>query len=243
MFASLRAAGSSVFLGLRASGSSAGDQLAAQEEPNPILPHVPEMIVGVIAFGLLYWVLRQYALPRFEQVFRARTDAIEGGIKRAEEAQAEAQRLLELYRGQLAEARTEAAQIRDHARAEGQRIIDEMRAEAQAESARIVQRGEEQLLAQRQQITRALRAEIGTLSVQLAERIVGETLADETRQRGTVDRFLDELDRMSAPAAVGSPVGESADGGPVSNPGSGPTSRDGGGSGGGSSSRSPRRRG
>ena len=112
--------------------------------------------------------------------------------------QAEAQAALEQYRAQLAEARTEAAQIRDQARAEGQQILEELRAQAQEESARIVARGEEQLTAQRQQIVHELRGQIGTLAVDLAGRVVGESLADDARRSGTVDRFLTELDGMAA---------------------------------------------
>ena len=170
--------------------------LAATE--NPLIPPWGEVIIGLIAFGVLFLVLRVYVLPRFEQVFQARRDAIEGGIERAETMQAEAKDALEKYRAQLAEARSEAAQIRDQARAEGQAIIEELRAQAQAESARIVARGEEQLATARQQIVTELRAQIGTLAVELASRVVGESLADDARRRGTVDRFLAELDDMAA---------------------------------------------
>jgi F-type H+-transporting ATPase subunit b len=145
-----------------------------------------------------------------EATFQARRDAIEGGIKRAEEAQAEAQRLLGEYRQQLSEARTEAAQIRENARAEGQRIIEEMRATSQEESARIVARGEEQLTVQRQQVVRELRVEIGTLATGLAERVVGETLTDDPARQRTVDRFLDELDDMSRSVPAGVGAGQSS---------------------------------
>jgi F-type H+-transporting ATPase subunit b len=111
--------------------------------------------------------------------------------------QAEAKEALDKYRAQLAEARSEAAQIRDQARAEGQAIIEELRAQAQAESARIVARGEEQLATARQQVVTELRAQVGTLAVELAGRVVGESLADDARRRGTVDRFLEELDGMA----------------------------------------------
>jgi F-type H+-transporting ATPase subunit b len=186
--------------------------------PNPVIPNVGELIIGLITFAIVVYVLMRYAWPRMEATFQARRDAIEGGIKRAEEAQAEAQRLLGEYRQQLAEARTEAAQIRDNARAEGQRIIEEMRTTAQEESARIVARGEEQLTVQRQQVVRELRGEIGTLATSLAERVVGERLTDDPARQRTIDRFLDELDGMarSVPAGVGA-----ADGGVA--PGGGPT--------------------
>jgi F0F1-type ATP synthase, subunit b len=115
--------------------------------------------------------------------------------------QAEAEAALEQYRAQLAEARTEAAQIRDQARAEGQQILEELRAQAQEESARIVARGEEQLATSRQQVVNELRGQIGRLAVDLAGRVVGESLEDQARRSGTVDRFLDQLDGMAAGAS------------------------------------------
>src|ERR687890_2055811 len=136
----------------------------------------------------------KYVFPRMEETFRARVEAIEGGIKRAEEAQAEANQLLEQYRAQLAEARTEAARIRDEARADAEGIRQDVLAKAREESERIIAAGHDQLAAQREAIVRDLRQEVGTLAVDLASRIVGESLADEARNRGTVDRFISELD-------------------------------------------------
>src|SRR3954449_6303627 len=170
--------------------------LAATEE-NPLLPPLGEIIIGLIAFGLVVLVLFKFVAPRFEEVFRARREAIEGGIERAEAMQAEAKAALEQYRAQLAEARTEAAQIRDQARAEGQQILEELRTQAQEESARILARGEEQLATARQQVVNELRGEIGALALDLAGRVVGESLAEDARRRGTVDRFLEELDGMA----------------------------------------------
>lgn len=173
--------------------------LAAAGEHNPIIPETSEVIVGFVAFALLLFVLWKYAVPRFEKVYAERSSRIEGGIAKAEAAQAEAQRTLEQYKSQLAEARGEAARIRDDARAEGQQILEEMRTQAQAESERIVNQGQAQLDAQRAQIVAELRSDLGRQAVDLAGRIVGESLEDESRRRGTVDRFLDELESASAP--------------------------------------------
>jgi F-type H+-transporting ATPase subunit b len=167
--------------------------LAQESEHNPIFPIWQEFVVGTIAFALLCFVLMKYVFPRMEQTFRARVDAIEGGIKRAEEAQAEANKVLEQYRQQLAEARTEAARIRDEARADAVAIREDLLAKAAEERDRIIAAGDERLAAQRATIVRELRAEVGTLAVDLAGRIVGESLADEARQRGTIDRYLSEL--------------------------------------------------
>jgi len=165
----------------------------AEETPNVIIPHVPEIIVGTIAFAILCFVLMKFVFPRMEATFQARVEAIEGGIKKAEAAQTEAGRLLEQYKQQLAEARTEAARIRDEARADAVGIREDMLARAREESDRIIAAGREALQTERQTIVRQLRAEIGSLAVDLAGRIVGESLEDEARRRGTVERFLEEL--------------------------------------------------
>lgn len=172
--------------------------LAAEEEPSPILPHISELILGAVAFLLLLWVLQKYAFPRFEALYKERTEKIEGGIEKAAQAQAEAEQALEQYKAQLAEARAESARIRDDARLEAEQIKEELRAQAQDEAARIVAQGRAQLEAQRAQIVAELRADLGRSAVELASRIVGESLDDEARRRGTVDRFLTELDSISA---------------------------------------------
>jgi F-type H+-transporting ATPase subunit b len=161
---------------------------------NPIVPLWQELVLGSIAFAIICFVLMKFVFPRMEETFRARVDAIEGGIKRAEEAQAQANELLEQYRAQLSEARTEAARIRDEARADAEGIRQDVLAKAREESDRIIAAGREQLAAQRESIVRDLRSEVGTLAVDLASKIVGESLADEARSRGTVDRFISDLD-------------------------------------------------
>jgi F-type H+-transporting ATPase subunit b len=171
--------------------------ILAAEELNPLVPHTSEIIVGTIAFILLFLVLRKTAFPQFEKVYAERTDKIEGGLKRAEEAQQEANELKRQYEEQLAGLLAEAARIRDDARAEGQQIKAELRAQAEEEAARIRQRGEEQIAAAREQAVRQLRGEIGGLSVQLAERLLGDPLADDARRSATVDTFLAELDQMA----------------------------------------------
>ncbi|MFE9954192.1 F0F1 ATP synthase subunit B [Micromonospora sp. NPDC005299] len=165
---------------------------------NPIIPAWEEIVVGGIAFIVLCFVLMKFVFPRMEQTFQARVDAIEGGIKRAEAAQAEANQLLEQYRAQLAEARTDAAKIRDDARADAEGIRQDILAKAREESDRIIAAGKEQLVAERATIVRELRTEVGTIAVDLASKIVGESLVDEARRKGTVDRFLSGLESTGA---------------------------------------------
>ncbi|MFS8479942.1 MAG: F0F1 ATP synthase subunit B [Micromonosporaceae bacterium] len=170
----------------------------AAEEHNPLFPIWQELVVGAIAFGVLCFVLIKYVFPKMEQTYQARVEAIEGGIQRAEAAQAEANALLEQYKAQLAEARTEAARIRDEARAEATSIKNDIMAQAQEERDRIIAAGRDQLASERAALVRELQGEIGRLAVDLASKIVGEALEDEARRRGTVDRFLRELEGSGA---------------------------------------------
>ena len=164
---------------------------------NPLLPALPEFIIGTIVFLVVFGVLAKLLMPRIQQTLSERTEMIEGGLARSEEAQAEAKQLLDQYREQLAEARHEAARLREEAREQGAQIIAEMREQAQAEARRVTEAAQAQIEAERQQALHALRAEVGTLATELASRIVGESLTDEARQSRMVDRFLTELEVSS----------------------------------------------
>jgi F-type H+-transporting ATPase subunit b len=172
--------------------------LAQSGTQNPLVPSLTEIITGLIAFFIVFGVLAKVLMPRIQQTLQERTDAIEGGLDRAEEAQAEAARLLDQYKAQLAEARHEASRMREEAKAEGAQIKAELREQGEAERQRLVDSARAQIDADRQQALTALRTEVGALSVELASRIVGESLQDEARQRGTVDRFLAELEEQAA---------------------------------------------
>jgi F-type H+-transporting ATPase subunit b len=146
-------------------------------------------------FAVLYRVL----LPRIQQILTERTDQIEGGLQRAEETQREAKQTLEQYQAQLAEARHEASRLRQDAQEEGARILAELRERGEAERQRLVAAAHEQIDADRAQAIQALRTEMGALAVELASRVVGESLDEDARQRRVVDRFLAELEAEQVP--------------------------------------------
>ena len=171
--------------------------LADAAAQDPLIPTWPELIIGTVVFVIVFGVLAKLLLPRIVKTLNEREDAIQGGINRADEAQAEAQAVLQQYRAQLDDARHEASRMREEAREQGAAIIAEMRERAEAEARRITESAQAQIDAERQQALISLRSEVGSLATELASRIVGESLADEARQRGTVDRFLNDLETAS----------------------------------------------
>jgi F-type H+-transporting ATPase subunit b len=170
---------------------------AEDEEPNPLIPHLAEVILGVVVVAILFVLLRKFVIPNFEKAYAERTAAIEGGIEEAQAAQKEAKAALEQYTAQLAGARQEAAAIREEAKEQGAQIIAELRAQAQAEAERITTTAHAQVEAERAQVLAQLKGEVGSMATALASRIVGEVLDDSAAQKRTVERFIAELEESA----------------------------------------------
>lgn len=174
--------------------------LAAEEGANPLIPNIWEILVTLLGFAVLMFIVVKFVVPMFEKTYAERTEAIEGGLKKAEAAQAEASAALDEYKQQLIDARTEANRIREEARAEGAQILADLKSKAAAESARIMEQSHVAIEAERQAAVVSLRSEVGTLATELASKIVGESLADDARSARVIDRFLDDLESQSAGA-------------------------------------------
>jgi F-type H+-transporting ATPase subunit b len=180
---------------------------ADKANENPLIPAGGEIVIGFIAFGALVFILLKTAFPRAEQAYRDRREAIEGGLERAARAQEEAQQALDQYRAQLAEARQEAGHIREQANADAAAIRREMEQKVVAEREERLRAFAEQLAQQRAQAVSQLRAEVGTIAMDLAERIVGHELSGDERQRELVDDFIAGLEAAPAGETVSSVVG------------------------------------
>lgn len=152
--------------------------------------------VELAAFAIMFFLLAKYVIPPINKAMTARQEAIRKEFADAEEAKKNANDAEAEFKAQIADARKEAARIREHAREEGAQIIAEMREQAQTEASRIVEHAQAQIAAERQQALTTLRAEVGTLATSLAGRIVGESLEDDERSARVVDRFLADLESL-----------------------------------------------
>jgi F-type H+-transporting ATPase subunit b len=169
-----------------------------EEMPSVLSVPIDELIIGIIAFIIVFGGLAKLALPNIKKALAERTDAIEGGIERAAKAEAEANQLAEEYRAQLAAAREEASAIRTQAQADRVAIIEEARNEARAAAQQVTAHAEAQLAADRSQATSQLTRQIGEMSLTLAGKIVGQSLDDDARVRQTVEDFISDLERQAA---------------------------------------------
>jgi len=168
---------------------------AAEEEPvNPLIPAAYDILWSAVCFAIILVVFIWKVLPRINKTLDERAEIIEGGIAKAETAQAEAAVALDEYKKQLADARAEAARIREQARADGNAIIAELKEQATVEANRVTANAKAAIEAERQGAIISLRAEVGSLAIDLASGVIGESLSDDKKAAAVVDRFLAELE-------------------------------------------------
>ena len=172
--------------------------IAAESEVNILRLPLDELIIGTLAFAIVFFALAKFAFPAISKTLEDRADAIEGGLARAENSQAEAAAMLEQYRAQLADARGEAATIRAEAQAEKAAMIESARGEAATAAASVTERAQAQIEAERSQAMASLRRDVSELALTLAGKVVGESLTDEARARASVDRFIADLEVEAA---------------------------------------------
>ena len=169
--------------------------VAAEEaEHNPLLPAMYDIVWSAVCFIIILAVVIFVAIPRLTKMLDERSAAIEGNIAKADEAQKQAEAALEEYTKQLAEARKEAGDIREAAREDGKKIVAEAKDTAVAEAERIQATAHAQIEAERQAALVSLRGEVGTLALDLASGVIGETLTDDQKAQAVVDRFLADLE-------------------------------------------------
>ena len=194
---------------MTAGGSPAPDDRGGGETESNFLVPNGTFLVELAAFALLFFLLARYVIPPINKAMTNRQEAIRKEFADLEQARSDANAAEAEFKAQIADARHEAARIREEAREQGAQIVAEMRQQAQTEAARIVDNGHAQVAAERQQAVASLRAEVGTLATTLAGRIVGESLDDDERSGRVVDRFLADLDTLetSKRASAGSQNG------------------------------------
>jgi len=177
--------------------------LAAQQvsDKKDLYPKISELILGAVAFGILFVFMAKWVLPRLNQTLEARRGKIQGDLEKAEQARADADKLLADYREQLAGARADANRIVEEARQTAEALREDLSKKAEDEARGIVARAQEEIRAERDRVFQELKAQVGELSLALAGRIVGSEL-DRDRQGRLVDEYITELQEI-APSGNG----------------------------------------
>lgn len=167
----------------------------AVEETNDaadLYPHVEELIVGAIAFAILFFFMWKWVLPRINTLLEERREKIQGELEQAESTRSEADTLLADYRTQLANAREEANRIIEEARSTADQVRADLQSKAEQEAQATVARAQEEIRAERDRVFQELRGQVGEIAVELAGRVVGQSL-DERAHARLIDEYIDEV--------------------------------------------------
>lgn len=177
----------------------AAEEGGHEEEPSGldlILPETAELIWATLAFALVAFFLMRIAWPKIRAAVEAREAEIAGNLQSAETTKTEAQQTLDEYKAQLADARSDSNRIIEEARQSAEQVRKDMIAKAEAEAATIVERAGEQIENERKRTLEELRGEVGRLAVDLAERVVGNSI-DRQAQSKLVDDYISQVGGMS----------------------------------------------
>jgi F-type H+-transporting ATPase subunit b len=157
---------------------------------------IPNMtfVVELMAFIIVLGVLWRYVIPPVQQAMTARQEIARKLVSDSEKAKQLLEKAQTAYKTAMADARHEAAQLRSEAEQQRREIVEGASTEAEAGAAEIISRGQAQVEAERRQAIRQLKTELGNLAVELAEKILGEALADNQRQERLIERFLSHIE-------------------------------------------------
>ncbi|MGH2691608.1 MAG: F0F1 ATP synthase subunit B [Actinomycetota bacterium] len=168
-----------------------------QNDPEHLYPHVEELIIGAVAFAVLFFFVWKWVLPRLGKILEERRQKIQGSLEEAEGAKRDADQLLAEYQQKLRDAGSEAGRIIEESRKTAEQMRKDLLAKAEDESRQIVAKAQEEVRAERDRAVQALRRELAEASVELAARVVGETL-DKDKHVRLVEQFIDDVKAMQA---------------------------------------------
>jgi F-type H+-transporting ATPase subunit b len=174
--------------------AQAGGEAEPVNDAKDLYPHWEELLVGALAFAVLFFFVWRWVLPRVSALLEERRDKIQGDLERAEQTRTQAEQELAEYRQQLAKARQESNDIIEEARKTAEQLRAEIQSRADREAAATVAKAQDEIRAERDRVFQELRGEIGEIAVELAERVVGASLDAKAHQR-LIDEYIDEVSK------------------------------------------------
>jgi len=173
-------------------GNTFGLLAADSTDKENLYPHAAELIVGAVAFAIIFFFMWKWVLPRVNALLEERRQKIQGEMEKAEQAHHEADQELSQYKAQLANAAEEANRIIEEARLTAEQLRMDLQGRAEQESQNIVARAQEEIRAERDRVFQELRAQVAEISVELAGRVVGEEL-DQNRHEQLIRDYIDQV--------------------------------------------------
>lgn len=157
-----------------------------------IIPFTSELVVSLVSFLVLFVAMWKFALPPITKMLDERANKIAESLEKAEETRVEAERLLDDYKVQLAEARQEANRVIEQGRKIADTMKDEIIAKANEERESLLVRAREEIQGEKRAAMAELQASIADLSVAVAGRIIGTQLS-AADHKALIEKYVAEV--------------------------------------------------
>ncbi len=153
------------------------------------------MFWTAVSFLILVLLLGRYGFKPLAEILASRERKIRESLEGAENARLEAERLLREYEEKLAEARAEAQKFIAEGKSLGENLRAEIMQKSEEEAKRMIAKAEEQINRDVDQAIKELRAEVATLSIDLASKVIEKELNQNTHEE-LIDKYLSEVGRF-----------------------------------------------
>lgn len=157
-----------------------------------IIPLGVELYVNLAAFVVLFLLLGKFAFPAITKLMDERSAKIRESLEKSEDTRIEAERMLEEYKLQMAEARQEASKVIEQGKQVAEAMKTEIMAKASEEAAVIVEKAKQTIDVERKAAVAELRTSVAELSVAVAGKIIGEKLSADDHAK-LIEQYVAEV--------------------------------------------------
>jgi F-type H+-transporting ATPase subunit b len=179
--------------------------LLAQEENGggDLISPVPGLMIWtIVTFAIVFFILRRFAFGRIQRTIDQRRERIREALDEADKARAEARELRELTKKEREEAKAERERILEETRRQAQAQSERSRQQADDDLKRRLEENRRELEAENRRLREQIRRDVVELTLLAAEKVTGKTL-DADDQRRLVDEAIEEVDVKRIASANG----------------------------------------
>lgn len=148
----------------------------------------------IVAFGVVFFVLAKFGFPIITQMVDNRKKYIDESLDAARQANEKLAKIQEESAAMLKQAQEKQSQILAEAMEMRKQIVEKAQAEATTAGQKILEEAKQQIQVEKEDAIRDIRRQVGELSVQVAEKVLRQSLATDKDQMAMIDRMLDELE-------------------------------------------------
>jgi F-type H+-transporting ATPase subunit b len=158
-----------------------------------LTPELGLLIWTLLAFLIVFLILRAKAWPAIVKGLRDRENSITSSLETAERVKAEMAQLKSENELLLAKAREERAQLLKEARETKDKIISEAKEQAKTEANKIITDAQVAINAQKMAALTDVKNQVGKLVIEVSEKILRKELSGKEAQEAHIRGMVDEI--------------------------------------------------